>query len=258
MQLEGKIALVTGASRGIGKAIAVALAAAGADVAVNYAGNKAAAEAVAAEIEAMGRKVLLLQGDVAQLEVCTEMIDAVIKEFGRIDILVNNAGITRDNLLMRMKEEDWDAVLNTNLKGVFNCTKAAVKYMMKQRAGRIVNITSVVGVMGNAGQANYAAAKAGCIKPGATPLAGCIGFTKSVAKEVAARGITVNGVAPGFIKTDMTSVLPEKVVADMEAGIPLARLGEPEDIAKAVLFLVSDDAAYITGQTLHVDGGMVM
>ena len=240
MQLEGKIALVTGASRGIGKAIAVALAAAGADVAVNYAGNKAAAEAVAAEIEAMGRKVLLLQGDVAQLEVCTEMIDAVIKEFGRI-------GITRDNLLMRMKEEDWDAVLNTNLKGVFNCTKAAVKYMMKQRAGRIVNITSVVGVMGNAGQANYAAAKAGCI-----------GFTKSVAKEVAARGITVNGVAPGFIKTDMTSVLPEKVVADMEAGIPLARLGEPEDIAKAVLFLVSDDAAYITGQTLHVDGGMVM
>ena len=238
MQLEGKIALVTGASRGIGKAIAVALAAAGADVAVNYAGNKAAAEAVAAEIEAMGRKVLLLQGDVAQLEVCTEMIDAVIKEFGRIDILVNNAGITRDNLLMRMKEEDWDAVLST---------KAAVKYMMKQRAGRIVNITSVVGVMGNAGQANYAAAKAGCI-----------GFTKSVAKEVAARGITVNGVAPGFIKTDMTSVLPEKVVADMEAGIPLARLGEPEDIAKAVLFLVSDDAAYITGQTLHVDGGMVM
>ena len=219
MQLEGKIALVTGASRGIGKAIAVALAAAGADVAVNYAGNKAAAEAVAAEIEAMGRKVLLLQGDVAQLEVCTEMIDAVIKEFGR---------------------------MNTNLKGVFNCTKAAVKYMMKQRAGRIVNITSVVGVMGNAGQANYAAAKAGCI-----------GFTKSVAKEVAARGITVNGVAPGFIKTDMTSVLPEKVVADMEAGIPLARLGEPEDIAKAVLFLVSDDA-YITGQTLHVDGGMVM
>ena len=241
MQLEGKIALVTGASRGIGRAIAVALAAAGANVAVNYAGNKAAAEAVAAEIEAMGRKVLLLQGDVAQLEVCTEMIDA------GIDILVNNAGITRDNLLMRMKEEDWDAVLNTNLKGVFNCTKAAVKYMMKQRAGRIVNITSVVGVMGNAGQANYAAAKAGCI-----------GFTKSVAKEVAARGITVNGVAPGFIKTDMTSVLPEKVVADMEAGIPLARLGEPEDIAKAVLFLVSDDAAYITGQTLHVDGGMVM
>ena len=234
MQLEGKIALVTGASRGIGKAVAVALAAAGADVAVNYAGNKAAAEAVAAEIEAMGRKVLLLQGDVAQLEVCTEMIDAVIKEFGRIDILVNNAGITRDNLLMRMKEEDWDAVLNTNLKGVFNCTKAAVKYMMKQRAGRIVNITSVVGVMGNAGQANYAASKAGVI------------------------GITVNGVAPGFIKTDMTSVLPEKVVADMEAGIPLARLGEPEDIAKAVLFLVSDDAAYITGQTLHVDGGMVM
>ena len=243
MQLEGKIALVTGASRGIGKAIAVALAAAGADVAVNYAGNKA----VAAEIEGMGRKALLLQGDVAQTAVCAEMIEAVVKEFGRIDILVNNAGITRDTLLMRMKEEDWDAVLNTNIKGVFNCTKAAVKYMMKQRAGRIINISSVVGVMGNAGQANYAAAKAGCI-----------GFTKSVAKEVAARGITVNAVAPGFIKTDMTSVLPEKVVAEMEAGIPLARLGEPEDIAKAVLFLASDDAAYITGQTLHVDGGMVM
>lgn len=247
MTLFGKVALVTGGSRGIGRAIVLTLAKAGADVAINYAGNTAAAEETAEAVKAMGRKAIVLKGDVADTAVCEDMIKQAVAELGRLDILVNNAGITRDGLLMRMKEEDWDAVLNTNLKGVFNCTKAAVKYMMKQRAGRIVNITSVVGVMGNAGQANYAAAKAGCI-----------GFTKSVAKEVAARGITVNGVAPGFIKTDMTSVLPEKVVADMEAGIPLARLGEPEDIAKAVLFLVSDDAAYITGQTLHVDGGMVM
>ena len=245
MLLEGKVALVTGASRGIGKAIALLLAENGADVAVNFAGSTAAAEAVAAEIEKMGRKAILVQGDVSQTEVCAEMVDKVVKEFGHIDILVNNAGITRDTLLLRMKEEDWDAVLNTNLKGVFNCTKAAVKYMAKQRSGSI--ISSVVALMGNAGQANYAAAKAGIL-----------GFTRSVAKEMAARGIRVNAVTPGFIKTDMTSVLSEKVVAAMEASIPLARLGEPEDIAKAVLFLVSDNAAYITGQTLHVDGGMVM
>lgn len=247
MLLEGKVALVTGASRGIGKAIALLLAENGADVAVNFAGSIAAAEAVAAEIEKMGRKAILVQGDVSQTEVCAEMVDKVVKELGRIDILVNNAGITRDTLLLRMKEEDWDAVLNTNLKGVFNCTKAVVKYMAKQRSGAIVNISSVVALMGNAGQANYAAAKAGIL-----------GFTRSVAKEMAARGIRVNAVTPGFIKTDMTSVLSEKVVAAMEASIPLARLGEPEDIAKAVLFLVSDNAAYITGQTLHVDGGMVM
>lgn len=247
MLLEGKVALVTGASRGIGKAIALLLAENGADVAVNFAGSTAAAEAVAAEIEKMGRKAILVQGDVSQTEVCAEMVDKVVKELGHIDILVNNAGITRDTLLLRMKEEDWDAVLNTNLKGVFNCTKAAVKYMAKQRSSAIVNISSVVALMGNAGQANYAAAKAGIL-----------GFTRSVAKEMAARGIRVNAVTPGFIKTDMTSVLSEKVVAAMEASIPLARLGEPEDIAKAVLFLVSDNAAYITGQTLHVDGGMVM
>ena len=247
MLLEGKVALVTGASRGIGKAIALLLAENGADVAVNFAGSTAAAEAVAAEIEKIGRKAILVQGDVSQTEVCAEMVDKVVKELGHIDILVNNAGITRDTLLLRMKEEDWDAVLNTNLKGVFNCTKAAVKYMAKQRSGSIVNISSVVALMGNAGQANYAAAKAGIL-----------GFTRSVAKEMAARGIRVNAVTPGFIKTDMTSVLSEKVVAAMEASIPLARLGEPEDIAKAVLFLVSDNAAYITGQTLHVDGGMVM
>ena len=175
------------------------------------------------------------------------MIDAVIKEFGRIDILVNNAGITRDNLLMRMKEEDWDAVLNTNLKGVFNCTKAAVKYMMKQRAGRIVNITSVVGVMGNAGQANYAAAKAGVI-----------GFTKALAKEVSSRGITANVIAPGFIATDMTKVLGESVQEEMLKTIPLGRPGDPQDVANAVLFFASEEAAYITGQVLNVDGGMVM
>ncbi len=247
MQLEGKVAFVTGGSRGIGKAIALTLAEAGADVAINYAGNVAAAEEVAAEIRKMGRRALILQGDVSKTEIAAEMMDAVVAEFGHCDILVNNAGITRDGLLMRMKEEDWDAVLNTNLKGVYNCTKAAIKYMMKQKSGKIVNISSVVGVMGNAGQANYAAAKAGCI-----------GFTKSVAKEVASRGITVNAVAPGFIATDMTNILPEKVVEEMAAGIPLKRAGQPVDVAKAVLFLVSDDAAYITGQTLHVDGGMVM
>ena len=247
MQIEGKVAFVTGASRGIGRAIALTLAEAGADVAVNYAGNAAAAEEVAAEIRKMGRRALILQGDVSQTEAAAAMLDAVVAEFGRCDILVNNAGRTRDGLLMRMKEEDWDAVLNTNLKGVFNCTKAALKYMMKQRSGKIVNIASVVGIMGNAGQANYAAAKAGCI-----------GFTKSVAKEVASRGITVNAVAPGLIATDMTSVLPDKVIEEMAAGIPLKRAGQPVDVAKAVLFLVSDDAAYITGQTLNVDGGMVM
>lgn len=247
MKFEGKVALVTGASRGIGRAIALALAAAGADVAVNYAGSEAAAKEVAAEIEAMGRKAFVIQADIASTEASTAMVDAVVKEFGRIDVLVNNAGITRDGLLMRMKEEDWDAVITTNLKGVFNCTKAAIKYMMKQRAGSIVNISSIVGVMGNAGQANYCAAKAGVI-----------GFTKATAKEVAARGIRVNAIAPGFIKTDMTSVLSEKVVEGMLAGIPLNRLGETEDIAKAVLFLASSDANYITGQTLHVDGGMVM
>lgn len=247
MKLEGKKVLVTGASRGIGKAIALALAAEGADVAVNYAGSEAAAKAVAAEIEAMGRKAIVIQADISSNEAATNMVDQVVKEFGRIDVLVNNAGITRDGLLMRMKEEDWDAVLTTNLKGVFNCTKAAVKYMMKQKAGHIVSISSVVGVMGNAGQANYAAAKAGVI-----------GFTKAVAKEVAARGITVNAIAPGFIQTDMTAVLNEKQVEGMLATIPLRKLGDPADIAKAVLFLASEDSNYITGQTLHVDGGMVM
>ena len=247
MQLEGKVALVTGASRGIGRSIALLLASRGADIAINYAGNTEAAEKTKAEVEALGRKAILVKTDVADAEACVAMIDEVVKAFGKIDILVNNAGITRDGLLMRMKEADWDAVLLTNLKSVFNCTKAAVKYMMKARSGRIVSISSVVGAMGNAGQANYAAAKAGIL-----------GFTKATAKEVAARGITVNAVAPGFIATDMTAVLPEKGVEGLKAGIPMGRLGDPEDIAKAVAFLVSDEAAYITGQTLHVNGGMFM
>ncbi|MDD4319963.1 MAG: 3-oxoacyl-[acyl-carrier-protein] reductase [Acidaminococcaceae bacterium] len=247
MTLDGKVAFVTGGSRGIGKAIVLALANAGADIAINYAGNLTAAEEVAEQVTAMGRKVILVQGDVANTTTATEMIEKVVTELGKIDILVNNAGITRDGLLVRMKEEDWDAVLTTNLKGVFNCTKAAAKHMMKQKAGKIVNISSVVGIMGNASQANYAAAKAGCI-----------GFTKSVAKELASRGINVNAVAPGFIATDMTKVLPEKVVEKMAAGIPLKHAGEPKDVANAVLFLVSEEAAYITGQTLNVDGGMLM
>ena len=245
--LEGQIAVVTGASRGIGKAIAKELAAQGATVVINYNGSEAKADEVKHEIVEKGGCAQCMQCNVADYEGCEAFIKAVIEQFGRIDILVNNAGITKDGLLMRMKEEDWDAVLTTNLKGVFNCTKAAIKYMMKQKAGKIVSISSVVGLMGNAGQANYAAAKAGVI-----------GFTKSVAKEVAARGINVNAVAPGFIKTDMTSVLSDKVVEGMLTSIPLHKLGETTDIAKAVVFLVSDDANYITGQTLHVDGGMVM
>jgi 3-oxoacyl-[acyl-carrier protein] reductase len=247
MTLDGKVALVTGSSRGIGRAIAITLAKAGADVAINFAGNVAAAEEVAKEITALGRKAILVQGSVAEAAKAQEIVDKVIAELGKIDILVNNAGITRDGLLMRMKEEDWDAVLTTNLKGVFNCTKAVIKPMMKQRAGTIVNMASVVGEMGNAGQTNYAAAKAGVI-----------GFTKSVAKEVASRGIRANAVAPGFIATDMTKVLPEKVQEEMAKTIPLGRQGQPQDIANAVLFLVSDEAAYITGQVINVDGGMVM
>ena len=190
---------------------------------------------------------LVVKADVGDTAACEKMLEDVVAAMGKIDILVNNAGITRDTLLMRMKEADWDAVLTTNLKSVYNCTKAAIKYMMKARSGRIVNISSVVGAMGNAGQANYAAAKAGIL-----------GFTKAVAKETASRGITVNAVAPGFIATDMTAVLSDKVVDNLKAGIPMGRLGAPEDIAKAVAFLVSDDAAYITGQTLHVNGGMYM
>ncbi|WP_317303542.1 3-oxoacyl-[acyl-carrier-protein] reductase [Acidaminococcus timonensis] len=247
MTLVGKVALVTGGSRGIGRAVALKLAENGADVAINYAGNTAAAEEVKATIEKLGRKAMLVQGSVADTDGVQALVNQVVKELGRLDILINNAGITRDGLLMRMKEADWDAVLETNLKGVFNCSKAVMRTMMKQKSGRIVNMASVVGEMGNAGQANYAAAKAGVI-----------GFTKSLAKEVASRGITVNAVAPGFIATDMTKVLTDDQKAEMARSIPLGRAGQPEDVANAVLFLVSDEAAYITGQVLNVDGGMVM
>lgn len=247
MLLDGKTALVTGASRGIGRAIALRLAAEGASVAINYAGNTAKAEETKAAIEAVGGKAALFQADVSDSAQVERMVAAVTEMFGTIDILVNNAGITRDGLLMRMKEEDFDAVLDTNLKGIFHVTKAVSKLMMKKRAGRIVNMASVVGIMGNAGQTNYAAAKAGVI-----------GFTKSAAREFAARGITVNAVAPGFIATDMTAAMPEKAKEATLAAIPLRRMGEPEDVANAVAFLVSDQASYITGQVVKVDGGMVM
>lgn len=247
MLLDGKVALVTGASRGIGRAVALQLAAEGAAVALNFAGNLAAAEKVRDEIEAAGGKAILVPADVADEAAVEEMVKKVAEDFGGLDILVNNAGITRDGMLLRMKEDDWDAVLNTNLKGVFHCAKAAAKLMAKKRCGRIVNISSVVGIVGNAGQTNYAAAKAGVI-----------GFTKAMAKELASRSVTVNAVAPGFIRSDMTDVLPDKVKEAMLAGIPLGRAGEPEDVARAVLFLASDQAAYITGQVLKVDGGMVM
>ncbi|MBP2663008.1 MAG: fabG 3 [Firmicutes bacterium] len=247
MHLDGQVAIVTGASRGIGRAVAIALAKVGAKVVINYAGNAKAAEEVCKTITSDGGQAIAVQADVADNGAVEALVKKTIETYGKIDILVNNAGITRDALLMRMKDEDWDAVLNTNLKGIFYCTKAVAKIMMKQRSGRIINMTSVVGITGNGGQANYAAAKAGVI-----------GFTKSMAKELASRGITVNAVAPGFITTDMTSTLSEQVKSDLTAKIPLNRLGAAEDVAAAVVFLATDSANYITGQTLNVDGGMVM
>lgn len=246
-KLDGKSAIVTGASRGIGRDIALYLAKEGAKVAVNYSGSKDRADAVVEEIKATGGEAFAIQANVDKADDVQNLISATMEQFGSIDILVNNAGITRDNLLMRMKEIEWDDVLNTNLKGVFLCTKAVTRQMMKQRAGRIINITSIVGVSGNAGQANYVAAKAGVI-----------GLTKSSAKELASRNITVNSVAPGFITTDMTDALPEDIKSQMLSQIPLAKFGNPEDIAKAVAFLASEDANYITGQTIHVNGGMYM
>ncbi|UMY56684.1 MULTISPECIES: 3-oxoacyl-[acyl-carrier-protein] reductase [Paenibacillus] len=245
--LSGKTVLVTGASRGIGRSIALALADAGANVAVNYAGSEAAATEVAEQIRAKGVEAITVQANVGRADEADQLIKDVIGAWGKIDILVNNAGITRDNLIMRMKEEEFDQVIETNLKGVFNCLKAATRPMMKQRSGRIINISSVVGVLGNAGQANYVAAKAGVI-----------GLTKSSARELASRGITVNCVAPGFIDTEMTQVLADDLRDNMLSGIPLARLGRPEEIADVVLFLASDASSYMTGQTLHVDGGMYM
>ncbi|MDF2568943.1 MAG: fabG 3 [Sporomusa sp.] len=247
MHLDGHVAIVTGASRGIGRAVAIALANVGAKVVINYAGNAEAAEEVRKAITDKGGDAITIQADVANAEAVETLVKKTIEAYGKIDVLVNNAGITRDSLLMRMKDEDWDAVMNTNLKGVFYCTKAVSKFMMKQRSGKIINMTSVVGVMGNAGQANYAAAKAGVI-----------GFTKSMAKELASRGITVNAIAPGFIATDMTHGLSEQVKVDLATKIPLNRLGTAEDVAAAAVFLATESANYITGQTLNVDGGMVM
>lgn len=245
--LEGKIAVVTGASRGIGRAIAIRLAGEGATVVINYNGSKEKAEEVKQKIEGAGGKAAVCQCNVADFDQCQAFIQKVIDEFGRIDILVNNAGITRDGLLMKMSEEDFDQVIETNLKGAFHTIRFASRQMLRQKSGRIINLSSVVGVTGNAGQANYAASKAGVI-----------GLTKSAARELASRGITVNAIAPGFIETDMTSVLSEKVKEGAAAGIPLGAFGKPEDVAAAAAFLASDEAGYITGQVLHVDGGMVM
>ena len=245
--LEGKIAVVTGASRGIGRAIAIRLAGEGATVVINYNGSKEKAEEVKQEIEGAGGKAAVCQCNVADFDQCQAFIQKVIEEVGRIDILVNNAGITRDGLLMKMSEEDFDQVIETNLKGAFHTIRFASRQMLRQKSGRIINLSSVVGVTGNAGQANYAASKAGVI-----------GLTKSAARELASRGITVNAIAPGFIETDMTSVLSEKVKEGAAAGIPLGAFGKPEDVAAAAAFLASDEAGYITGQVLHVDGGMVM
>ncbi|MBY0011268.1 3-oxoacyl-[acyl-carrier-protein] reductase [Paenibacillus typhae] len=245
--LKGQTALVTGGSRGIGRSIALALAEHGVKVAVNYSGSEAAAQETVARIAELGSEGIALKGNVGSSEQAENLVKEVINTWGRIDILVNNAGITRDNLIMRMKEEEFDQVIETNLKGVFNCLKAVTRPMMKQRYGRIINISSVVGVTGNPGQVNYTAAKAGVI-----------GMTKSAARELASRGITVNCIAPGFIDTDMTRELSDEVRSELLKGIPLAQLGRPEDIANTAVFLASQGAAYMTGQTLHVDGGMYM
>lgn len=247
MNLEGKVALVTGASRGIGREIALELAREGCNVAVNYSGSEAKANEVVDEIKGLGREAIAVQCNVSDSDAVQAMVKETIGQFGSVDILVNNAGITKDNLLMRMKEAEWDDVININLKGVFLCTKAVTRQMMKQRSGRIINISSIVGVSGNPGQANYVAAKSGVI-----------GLTKTTAKELAPRGITVNAIAPGFISTDMTDQLPEDVRNEMLKQIPLSRFGDPQDIAKVVTFVASESASYMTGQTLHIDGGMVM
>lgn len=247
MTLEGKIAVVTGASRGIGRAIALDLANRGAKVIVNYSGSEQKAAEVVEEIVANGGSALAVQASVANADDVSNLMKKALDEYGRIDILVNNAGITRDNLLMRMKDEEWEDVISTNLKGVFLTTKAVSRQMMKQRVGRIINISSIVGASGNPGQANYVAAKAGVV-----------GLTKSVALELASRNITVNAVAPGFIETEMTEKLPEDVKTTMLNQIPLQAFGKADDVAAAVAFLASDEASYITGQTIHVNGGMYM
>lgn len=245
--LKGKVALVTGASRGIGREIAITLAGQGAYVIVNYCGSESAAQDTLNVIKENGGDGEIAQCDVGDFEKVKELIDGIVANHKTIDIIVNNAGITKDNLLLKMTEEDFDAVINTNLKSAFNTSKNAIRYMIKQRSGRIINMASIVGITGNAGQINYAAAKAGMI-----------GITKSLAREIASRGITVNAVAPGFIETDMTKDLPEEAKKAMLAGIPMKRIGQPKDIANAVLFLASEQASYITGQVLQVNGGMDM
>jgi len=246
LELAGRVALVTGAAQGIGKAISLLLAKHGADIVVSDILLEKATE-TAKEIETMGRKAMAVRVDVSKLGDVDQMVDAILKQFGKIDILVNNAGITRDKLILRMSEEDWDAVINVNLKGTFNCTRAVVRHMAKQRYGKIVSIASVTGEMGNAGQVNYAASKAGVI-----------GLTKTIAREFAQRGINVNAIAPGYIQTPMTDVLSDKVKEDLKRLIPMDRLGQPGDVAEAVLFLVSDRSSYITGHVLNVNGGIYM
>ncbi len=247
MTLSGKVAVVTGASRGIGKAIALELAKRGAKIIVNYSKSAEGANEAVEAIKAAGGEAVAMQADVSVAKAATALVKSATETYGRLDILVNNAGTTRDQLIMMMPEEDWDTVITTNLKSAFNCSKAAVKTMMRQRTGRIINISSVSGVMGNGGQTNYSASKAGLI-----------GFTKALAREVAGRNITVNAIAPGFVPTDLTSTLPENLKTETMKMIPLGRWGTVEDVAYAVAFLASDEAAYITGQTLNVDGGMAM
>jgi len=246
MELLGKVALVTGGAQGIGKAIALILARNGADVAV-WDINLEKAQETANEIEALGKRSIAMKVNVADFKEVERTVEAVVEQWGQIDILVNNAGITRDRLILRMTEEDWDVVLNVNLKGTFNCTKAVIRHMSKHRSGKIVSIASVTGEMGNPGQANYGASKAGVI-----------GFTKTIAREFAARGINVNAIAPGFIQTAMTDAIPEKAKEELKRMIPMERLGQPEDVAEAVLFLVSERSSYITGQVLNVNGGIYM
>lgn len=248
MGLSGKVALITGSARGIGKAIALELANHGANIVINDILTENEINKTLKEIKRSTNKTIGIKADITKLDEVESMVKEIINKFGKIDVLINNAGITRDSLLIRMKEEDWDAVININLKGTFNCSKTVAKYMMREKkGGKIVNISSVIGLIGNIGQTNYAASKAGII-----------GLTKSMAKELALRNINVNAIAPGFIETDMTKKLPEKVRQDLQQQIPLKRLGIVEDVAKAVYFLVSDAANYITGQVINVDGGMVM